>query len=201
MGEIVYKYKVVKMNLENIKIESYISVACFALALFFKVALIVSIVLQMHIIYMLQQDSQNTTLFKRYFITLLANLAYIIGLAFVSPDFSASSTTFYVGLVVAVVSAPVLFIFALRFTKDLVAIVDNRLCFAIMGFVVVEFLAGFIWVLSYLWHWCNIAYSFRNMGGSAIAISAIGVFVVAALLIIVVISVDEIRGGAIEESQ
>lgn len=188
------------MNLENIKIESYASVVCFALALFFKVALIVAIVLQMHIIYMLQQDSPNTALFKRYFIALLANLAYIVGLAFISPDFSASSITFYVGLVVAVASAPVLFISALRFTKDLVAIVNNRLCLAIMGFVVVEFLAGFMWVLSYLWHWWNIAHGFRNMGGTAIALGAIGAFVVAVLLIIAVISTDEIRGSKGGES-
>ena len=188
------------MNLENIKIESYISVVCFALALFFKVALIVAIVLQIHIIYMLQQDSPNTALFKRYFIALLANLAYIVGLAFISPDFSASSITFYVGLVVAVASAPVLFISALRFTKDLVAIVENRLVLAIMGFVVVEFLAGFMWVLSYLWHWWNIAHGFRNMGGTAIALGAIGAFVVAVLLIIAVISTDEIRGSKGGES-
>lgn len=189
------------MNLDNIKLESYVSVACFALALFFKVALIVAIALQMHIIYMLQQESQSTTLFRRYFIALLANLAYFVGLAFVSPDFSASSITFYVGLLVAVVSAPVLFISALRFTKDLVSVVENRLILAIMGFVVVEFLAGFMWVLSYLWHWWNIAHGFRNMGGTAISLVAISAFVVAVLLIIAVISTDEIRGTRGESSE
>ena len=189
------------MNLENIKLESYISVACFALALFFKVALIVAIILQIHIVYMLQQDSQNTTLFKRYFIALLANIAYFVGLAFVSPDFSASNIAFYIGLFVAVVSAPVLFISTLRFSKDLVAVANNRLCFAIMGFVVVEFLGGFMWVLSYLWHWWNIAHGFRNMGGNAIALGAVGAVVVSVLLIIAVINTNEIRGSKGESSE
>lgn len=181
------------MNLENIKLESYVSVACLSFALFFKVAFIVAIALQIHIIYMLQQDSQSATLFRRYFITLLTNFAYIMGLVFVSPNFSASSTTFYIGLVVALVSAPVLFISAIRFTKDLVAIVHSRLCLAIVGFVMVEFLAGFMWVMSYLWHWWNIAHGFRNMGGTAMAISVIGAFIASVLLIIAVINANEIR--------
>ncbi len=190
------------MNLENIKLESYVSVACFLLALFFKIAFIIAIVLQLHIIYMLKQDSQSATIFKSYTIALLANLAYIMGLALVSPSISASIgfNTFYVGFVVAIISAPILFGFALRFAKEVVVITESRLFLAIMGFVVVEFLAGLMWVLSYLWHWLGIAHGFRNMDGNAIVISAIGAFVVSALLIFAVIMTDEIHTNGVKSN-
>lgn len=189
------------MNLKNIKLESYVSIACCLFAMFSKIALVIAIILQFHIVSMLQQDSQSTTLFKRYVIAFLANIAYIVGLAFVNPSISASAVSFYVGFAVAIVSAPILLINAVRFAKEVAIIANNRLFLAIIGFVVVEFFAGLVWVLSYLWHWISVAHGFRNMDSNALAIAVVGVFVVSLVLIIAVFFSDEIRITKTTESE
>ena len=153
---------------------------------FFSYALIVTIILQIHIIYMLAQDSKTPALFEWYLAALFANLAYLVGLYFVHP--SNPTSLFYIGLFVIIASAPLLFKCAMRFTKELIIQAKNRIFWLIVAFVVVEFYAGFMWVVSTLWHWWKL--DFRGFDDKAILVVAISAFIITPIFILNIFLTD-----------
>lgn len=184
-------------NLWKIKIESYISAACIFCMFFFSYALIVTIILQIHIIYMLAQDSKTPALFEWYLAALFANLAYLVGLYFVHP--SNPTSLFYIGLFVIIASAPLLFKCAMRFTKELIIQAKNRIFWLIVAFVVVEFYAGFMWVVSTLWHWWKL--DFRGFDDKAILVVAISAFIITPIFILNIFLTDNFPAKNGESSE
>lgn len=186
------------MNLSNMKFESYASVVCVLLVFFFKWLLLLAIVLQFRIIYALKNNTQSATLFKNFFIAWVAEIIFCIGVACVNPSFSASMgfNTFYIGSIAITISVPMLLIFTRRFTKEMVAITNERLFWAIFIFAIIEVFMGVLWELSYLWYWLSIAHNLMHLSTTIINMSILSVFVITALLTFAVIRVEEIRGGA-----
>ncbi len=185
------------MNLSNIKLESCASVVCLILAFFFKIALLIALILQFRVVYMLHKDSHSTTLFNRFVIAWVINAIFCLGVAFVNPSVSVSMgfNTFYIGTIAILVSAPMLIICVYRFTKEVVAIANEWLFWGIFCLALIEVSMGMLWLLSYLWYWLSIMYGFRHLSESLIGMYAFSAFVITAVLIITILRTDELQGG------
>ncbi len=185
------------MNLSNMKFESYASVVCVFLVFFFKWLLLLAIILQFRVIHALKNNIQSATLFKNFFIAWVAEIIFCVGAACVNPNFSVSMgfNTFYIGSIALTISAPMLLIFTRRFTKEIVAVTNERLFWGIFIFAIIEVFMGVLWELSYLWYWLSIAHSLMHLTTTIINMSILSVVVITALLTFAVVRVEEIRGA------
>ena len=177
-------------KLKQIKIESYIASVCVLCMFFTQYALIMAVILQIHTVLMLSHESKSPTLFRRYIATLIANLLYFLGIYLVQPSYNGNNVPlFYVGLGIIVISAPLLFKSAMSFIKEMVILTKNRVFWAIIVFVVMEFYAGAMWVLSTLWHWWKI--DFRGFDDKAWIIMTISAFIITAIFALFVFLTDD----------